>query len=109
MTGAHEIPARAPAPRPLRRGLLPLVVGDEVVLLVRVGLPQEAGHLVIAGADPIEQLLDPTRCVRGAESPLKPVSDLVRVAEPAGADFVLELLDLRGGQVARVALVVQGT
>src|SRR4051794_25641312 len=102
MAGIHEIPARTPGPRPPRRSLLLLVLGDELVLLVRIGFPQEAGHLVVAGTDPPEQLLDPAGGVGNAEGFLEPVADLIRVAEAPGADFVLEVFDLRGGQVARV-------
>ena len=97
MTSIHEIAAREPGPRPLRRSLLPLVMRDELVLLVGIGFPQEAGHLVVAGAEALEQLLNPTGGVTDAEGLLKPVADLIRIAEAAAADFVAELFDLWGG------------
>src|SRR5271169_120504 len=109
MAGIHEITARTSGPRPLRRSLLLLVLGDELVLLVRIGFPQEAGHLVVAGTDALEKLLDATGRVGDAEGSRDPVTNLIRVAEAAGADFLLELLDLLCGKVAWVALVVQGT
>src|SRR5262249_7914731 len=58
MAGIHEIAARAPGPRPLRGRLLPLVMSDELMLLVRVGFPEEAGHLVITRTDAAQQVLD---------------------------------------------------
>src|SRR5262249_32062988 len=108
MTGIHEVAARTPGPRPLRGRLPPLVMGDELLLLVRVGLPQEPGHLVIAGADAAQQLLDATGGVQDTERFLDPEADLIGVAEASRADLVLEALDLSGGEVARVAPVVKG-
>src|SRR5262245_36589847 len=108
MTGVHEVAARAPRPRPLRGRLQPLVMGDELLLLVRVGLPPEAGHLVVAGADAAHQLLDATGGVQDTERFLDPEADLIGVAEATGADLLLETLNLSGGEVARVAPVVKG-
>src|ERR1035438_7762481 len=109
MTSIHEIATREPGPRPLCGSLLPFVMGDEGVLLVGIGFPQEAGHLVVTGADAFEQLFNATGGVADAEGFREPVADLIRIAETAATDFVLELFDLWGGQVARIALVVQGT
>src|SRR5262245_54169584 len=108
MTGVHEVAARAPRPRPLRGCLLPLVMGDELLLLVRIGLPQEASYLVIARADAAQQVLDATGGVPDPEHLLDPETDLIGVAEASRADLLLEALDLSGGEVARVAPVVQG-
>ena len=57
----------------------------------------------------MEKLLDPTGRVTGTEGSRDPVTNLIRVAEAAGADFLLELLDPLCGKVAWVAFVVQGT
>jgi hypothetical protein len=75
-------------------------MGDELVFLVRVGCPQETGHLVVAGADALEQLLDPTGRVAGAEGLLELAADLIRIAEPAATDFAFEVFDLRGREIA---------
>jgi hypothetical protein len=92
----------------LRGRLLPLVVGDELLLLVRVGLPQEAGHLVVAGAHAAQQALDAAGGVRDPERLLDPEADLIGVAEAPRADLLLKALDLSGGQVSWVAPVVKG-
>jgi hypothetical protein len=84
------------------------VLADECFLLVRVGLPQKAGDLVVADADPPEQVLDAAGLVGDAEGVLDPLTDLVGVAEAAGGDLFLETLDLTGGELAGVALVVEG-
>src|ERR1035438_2046368 len=67
MTSIHEIATREPGPRPLCGSLLPFVMGDEGVLLVGIGFPQEAGHLVVTGADAFEQLFNATGGVADAE------------------------------------------
>ena len=108
MAGIHIV---APCAGPLSPslGLLPLVLAEELLLLVRVGLPQEAGDLVVADADPLEQVLHATGLVTDAEGVLKPLANLVGVAEATGADLVFELLDLARGKLAGVALVMEGT
>src|SRR5262245_37265391 len=108
MAGIHEVAARTPGPRPLRGHLLPLVVDDKLLLLVRISLPQEASYLVIARADAAQQALDATGGVPDREHLLDPEADLIEVAEASRADLLLEALDLSGGEVARVAPVVQG-
>jgi hypothetical protein len=107
VTRIYEVAARAPCPWPLCGCLLPLVVGDELPLLVRVRFPQKAGHLVVAGAHAPEQVLDATGRVPDSERLLDPQTDLIGVAEPTRADFLLETLGLTGREVARVAPVVQ--
>src|SRR5262249_19333155 len=69
---------------------------------------QEAGHLVITGADAAQQALDATGGVPDPEHLLDPEADLIGVAEAAGADLLLEALHLSGGEGARVAPVVGG-
>jgi hypothetical protein len=83
-------------------------VGDELLLLVRIGLPQEAGDLMVAGADAPEQVLDTAGGVRDPERLLDPEADLIRAAEASRADLLLEALDLSGGEVPRVPPVMQG-
>src|SRR4051812_36650227 len=92
----------------LRLALVPRHPLDEGTLLVRVCLPQEASHLVVADADAPEQILHPAGRVGDAESLPDPVADVIRITKAAGADFGLELIDLVRGKFARVALVVQG-
>ena len=57
----------------------------------------------------VQQLLDTARSVRDSEGFQQPPADLIRVAEAAGTDFTLELLDLVRGEIARIALVMQQT
>src|SRR5262245_22021132 len=108
MTGIHDVAARAPDPRPLRGRLLTLVVGDELTLLVRIGFPQEAGHLVITRAEAAQLGPDATGAVPDPEQLLDPKADLLSVVEAAGADLLREALPLPGGEIARVAPVMQG-
>src|SRR5262249_56978569 len=84
-----------------------LVLLGERLLRVRVGLPQKAGHLVVADADPPEQVLDAAGRVADACGLLYPVADLVGTAEAAPGDLVLEFLDLVRGEVSGVAFVKQ--
>jgi len=79
------------------------------MLLVGVCFPQEAAHLVLADADPPEQILHPAGRIADAEGVLKPLANLLGVAEAARADLLFELVHLPGGELARVALVVEST
>src|SRR4051794_40432326 len=103
----HEIPSGG-SPLPPGLGLLPPVLVEELFLLVRVGLPQEASDLVVTDADAIEQILYAAGLVRHAEGVVNPLANLIGVAEAAGADLIFESLDLVGGELARVPLVVEG-
>jgi hypothetical protein len=85
------------------------VLTNKLLLLVGVGLPQEAGDLVVTDADPPEQVLHPAGRIADAEGVLKPLANLIRVAEAARADLLFEVFHLLGGELARVALVVQST
>ena len=58
-------------------------------------------------SDPPEQILHPAGRIADAEGVLKPLANLIGVAEAAGADLLFELVHLRGGELARVALVVE--
>src|SRR6266404_5805035 len=100
------------APRPwrvwaFRLAAVPCDPLDEGVLFVRVCFPQEATHLVVADADPSEQILHPAGRIADTEGVLKPLANLIGVAEAAGADLLLELVHLPSGELARVALVVE--
>jgi hypothetical protein len=108
MTRIHEVEARSPRPRPPGGAPLPAVLLDELLLLVRVGLPQEPGHLVIARAGEARQVLDAAGGIRDPEHLLDPEADLIGGAEAPRADLLLEMFHLSGGEVARVAPVMQG-
>src|SRR3954462_11549638 len=103
MAGIDEIP---PGVR-TRLPLVPPVLPHELLLLLDVGLPEEAGDLVVAGPDPAEQVLDARGRVSHAEGRFDPGSDLVGVVEDPRLDLLPEPLDLGRSQAARVALVVQ--
>ena len=85
-----------------RRGrIVAALCGAFLLVLVGVGLPQEAAHLVVADPDALEQVLDPGGGVADGEGGLEPVADLVGAAEAARADLGLELFDLRRGESQR--------
>src|SRR5262249_13164188 len=101
-----------PGPRGFGAIRLAFVPGDpldEGMLLIGVRLPQEAAHLVVADADPPEQVLHAAGRIADGEGVKKPLADLIGVAEGARGDLLFELVYLPGGELARVALVVQGT
>src|SRR4029079_12772726 len=99
-----EIP---PGPR-TRLTLVPAVLADELLLLLDVGLPEEAGDLVEAGPYPAEQVLDARDRVGHAEGRLDPGADLVGVVEHPPGDLLLESPDLGRPEPTGIALVVQG-
>src|SRR4029079_7066147 len=99
-----EIP---PGLRP-RLTLVPAVLPNELLLLLDVGLPEEAGDLVEAGPDPAEQVLDARGRVGHSEGRLDPGADLVGVVEHPLGDLLLEPPDLGRPAAARIAVVVQG-
>src|SRR3954449_6352835 len=104
VAGVHEVP---PGPRP-RLTLVPAVLPQPPLLLLDIGLPEEAGDLVIAGPDPAEQALEARDRVGHAQGVLHPGADLLGVVKYALGDLLLEPLDLGGPEAARIALVVQG-
>ena len=108
VAGVHEIPPGVSCLLAAGIGLLPLVLLDERLLLVWVGLPQETSHLVVTDANPFQHVLDAAGRIADAEGLLNPVADLVGVAEAAPGDLVFELLDLVRVEVAGVALVQEG-
>src|SRR5204863_284768 len=83
----------------------PAVLAHELLLLLDVGLPEEAGDLVEAGPDPAEQILDAGGRVGHAEGRLDPVADLVGVVEHPRLDLLLEPPDLGRPEATRIALV----
>src|SRR5262249_46480967 len=69
--------------------------------------PQEARHLVVAGADAPEQVLDTAGGVPDTERLIDPEANLIGAAAAPRADLLLEALDLCCGEGARVAPVMQ--
>src|SRR3712207_5584610 len=106
MAGIDEIPPRR---RPLSLSLVPLIGADELLLFVRVGLPEEAGGLVVADADAVQQVPHTPRGIADAKGLLDPVADLLGGQEATGGDLGLESLDLSRSEFARVALMAEGT
>jgi hypothetical protein len=104
VTGIQEVAPRGSA----RRRAVGLVPPDELLLLDALGLEQEAGRLVEAAPQTLEQALGATEGVGDPEGGLNPLPDLARRAEAAGLDLLLKLLRLGRGQRAGIASVVQG-
>src|SRR4051794_16728666 len=104
MAGVHEIP---PGARP-RLTLVPAVLPHPPPLLPDVGLPEEAGDLVVAGPGPAEQVLDARDRVGHAEARLDPGADPLGVVEDPLGDLPLDPPDLGRPEAAGIALVVQG-
>ena len=77
---------------------------DVCFLLVAVGLEQEAADLMEAAADAVEELFGTAQRIGHAKGLLEVTADLAGAVEAAGANFRLEVVDLRGGQVARIAV-----
>src|SRR5262249_53282400 len=72
---------------------------EELLLLVRVGLPEEAGGLVVADADAVKQVTHAAVGVGDVERLGHPVGDLPCGQEAAGGDKGLEYpFTGRGGQ-----------
>ena len=104
VAGVHEVP---PGPRP-RLPPVPPVLPHPPLLLLDIGLPEEAGGLVVAGPDPAEQVLQARDRVGHAEGRLDPGADLLGVVGHPHGDLLLDPPDLGGPEAARIALVVQG-
>src|SRR4051795_3710397 len=99
----HEIP---PCLRP-RLPFVSPILPHELLLLRDVGLPEEAGDLVVAGPDPVEQLLDARGRIGHTEGVVDPGADLLGgVKRPLG-DLLLELFDLGRSEATGITLVVQ--
>jgi hypothetical protein len=103
MAGIDEIP---PGGR-TRLAAMPPILADERLLLLPVGLPEEAADLVVTGPDATQQRLDPALGVADLERLLDPVGDLADVVEASGLDLGLEALDLGATELTGVALVVE--
>ena len=77
-------------------------------LLVAVALEQEAADLMEAAADAVQELFGAAQRIGHAEGLLEIGADLAGAVEAAGVNFRLEVVDLRGGQVARIAVTMEG-
>src|SRR5262249_61772969 len=87
----------APAPAGDRR-LIPLVVGDERLLLGPVGLEEEGAGLVEGAAQPLEEVAHAARGEPSTEGLRDPLAHLGRAPEAAGGDLLPEAVALGGGQ-----------
>src|SRR5262249_22797888 len=103
VTGIHEV---APCGRALGWAV-GLVLLDELLLLVALGFEEEAGRLVKAALQPLEQALGAAERVGDPEAGLNPLADLPRATEPAGLDLGPELLSLGRSQRSVIALIVK--
>ena len=89
--------------------LLLLIGVDKFLLLNRVSLPEEAGGLVVADADAMQQVPHPPGRISDVKGLVDPVTDLLGGEEAAGGDLGLESLDLGRLEIAGVPLMVQET
>src|SRR4051794_17802054 len=103
VAGVHEVP---PGRRP-RLPLVPPILPHELLLLLDIGLPEETRDLVVAGPDPVEQLLDARGRVGHTEGVVDPGADLLGVVEDPLDDLLLELFDLSRSEATGITLVVQ--
>src|SRR5262249_2342095 len=88
--------------------LVLLVLGDELLLLLPIGLEEEGAGLVERAAGSLEQLAHAAWGVPSTEGLLGPIAHLGGRPEAAGGDLLFELAELSGLQSAGVALVVAG-
>src|SRR5918997_3706670 len=86
---------------------VPSVLPHELLLLLDIRLPEEARDLVVAGPDPVEQLLDARDRVGHPKGVLNPDADLLGVVEDPLGDLLLELLAVGRSELARVPPIVQ--
>src|SRR3954470_17347853 len=105
MARVHEV---ATGLRP-RFTPMPPILPHELTLLLPVRLPEEAGDLVVAGPDAVQQVLHPGGGVSDPELLLDPGPHLIGVVEAPLGDLLLESLDLSGSQPTGIASIVQGT
>lgn len=77
-------------------------------LLVAVALEQESADLMEAATDAVEELFGAAQRIGHSEGLLEIGADLAGAVEAAGVNFRLEVVDLRGGQVARIAMTMEG-
>jgi hypothetical protein len=90
MAGIHEVAPRGRA----FGGAVGLVLLDERLLLVTLGLEEEARRLMKAAPQTLKQPLGAAERVGDPAVGLNPLPDLPRTAEPAGLNLLLELLRL---------------
>ena len=84
-----------------------MVVVDELLLLVAIGLEKKARDLVEAAADAMQEAFGAAERVITLKTIQEVSLHLASAVELAGSNFLLDLFDLARGQVADVALVVQ--
>jgi hypothetical protein len=77
-------------------------------LLVRVALEQEAADLMETAADAVEEFFGAAQRIGHTEGLLEVGADVAGAVEAAGVNFRLEVVDLRGRQVARIAVKMEG-
>src|SRR5262249_45753043 len=85
-----------------------LIVFQELLLLVRVGLEEEATDPVEGTTQPMEQFAQAAWGEPSTEGRLDPVAHLAGRPEAAGGDFGFEAVERGRLESARVALVLQG-
>src|SRR5205823_4611676 len=103
VTSVHEVAPRLGT----RLALMPAILPHELLLFRDVRLPEKAGDLVIAGPDPMEQVLDTRGRIGDAEGVPDPITHLLSVVKRSAGDLGLELCDLGRPELARVAAVVE--
>jgi hypothetical protein len=88
-------------------GSVGVVVVDELLLLVAIGLEKKARDLVEAAADAMQEAFGAAERVIALQGLQEVFLHLASAVELAGGHFLLELVDLARCQVADIALVVQ--
>src|SRR5262249_36362729 len=84
------------------------VVLQELLLLIRVRLEEEATDLMKGATQPMQELAHAAFGGPSTEGLLDPVAHLRRRLEAAGGDLALEVVELGRLQSAPVAFVLQG-
>src|SRR5262249_32903080 len=103
VAGIHEV-----APRGRALGwAVGLVLLDELLLLVTLGLEEEARGLVKTASQTRKQPLGAAERVGDPEIGLNPVPDLARASEPAGLELGPEMLSLGCSQFAGIAPIMK--
>src|SRR5262245_41474876 len=104
----HSVEKIAPPPLGLCLPFVLFVVLQELLLLIRIGLEEEATYLVKGAAQAMEEFAHTAPAKPSTEGFLDPVAHLCRGLEAAGGDLSLERVELARPESARVAVVLQG-
>jgi hypothetical protein len=88
-------------------GSVGVVLVDEFLLLVAIGLEKKAGDLVEAAADAMQEAFGAAERVIALKAIQEVFLHVASAVELAGGNFRLDLFDLARGQIADIALVVQ--